>query len=299
MFPAFAVTSESYVDSVVATLQDKFPAENSNTVLVHGGGAGQIGVKQIYDETQSFETQTNSLVTAETFNAAVQTAIDTEFVCIEWLNNVRDDAHCLLYQIRAGTPKTIGLPNGYTRLEYITTNPNAYIDTQKRLGPNFEVYAKVMIFEDQKVQYFLGGINFFVGTYGVTFLCSGIGGNTTTGGIKHPGINQVFTFGLSPQWNMYFTGYKRQTNRPYRSGGALQIGRYYESADYIATVRFYSVQLYNNGVLDGNFIPARRDSDGELGMYDTVTGTFFTNSGTGEFIAGPDVNPNLYLPSGN
>ena len=33
-------------------------------------------------------------------------------------------------------------------------------------------------------------------------------------------------------------------------------------------------------------VPARRDSDGVLGMYDTWNGTFLTNGGTGTFIAG-------------
>lgn len=33
-------------------------------------------------------------------------------------------------------------------------------------------------------------------------------------------------------------------------------------------------------------VPARRDSDGVLGMYDIVNGTFLTNSGSGTFIAG-------------
>ena len=52
--------------------------------------------------------------------------------------------------------------------------------------------------------------------------------------------------------------------------------------------RFYSVQI-DNGTTRRNFIHARRDSDGELGMYDLVSNTFFTNAGTGEFIAGPVV----------
>lgn len=36
-------------------------------------------------------------------------------------------------------------------------------------------------------------------------------------------------------------------------------------------------------------IPCKRNSDDKLGMYDTVTETFFANNGTGDFIAGPAV----------
>ena len=46
----------------------------------------------------------------------------------------------------------------------------------------------------------------------------------------------------------------------------------------------------NNGVLIQNLIPAKRNSDNAVGMYDLVSGQFFTNAGTGEFIAGPVIN---------
>lgn len=41
-----------------------------------------------------------------------------------------------------------------------------------------------------------------------------------------------------------------------------------------------------------NLIPCRRLSDNISGMYDTVSRTFFTNSGTGQFLVGPDVENN-------
>lgn len=37
-------------------------------------------------------------------------------------------------------------------------------------------------------------------------------------------------------------------------------------------------------------VPCCRKSDGEIGMYDTVSKTFFTNAGTGSFTKGADVN---------
>ena len=55
----------------------------------------------------------------------------------------------------------------------------------------------------------------------------------------------------------------------------------------------YYFKVFNNNVLQFDGIPARRDSDGELGMYDTISHTFFTNAGTGKFLA-----PN-YLPVEN
>lgn len=54
-------------------------------------------------------------------------------------------------------------------------------------------------------------------------------------------------------------------------------------------LRMYNAQLSINGSLVGNYIPCRRNSDNAIGMYDTVTSRFLTNSGTGTFIAGPAV----------
>ena len=57
-----------------------------------------------------------------------------------------------------------------------------------------------------------------------------------------------------------------------------------------AKVKIYYYKLYTaENSLSMNLLPVRRNSDGVLCMYDTVSETFFTNAGTGEFIAGPEV----------
>lgn len=53
------------------------------------------------------------------------------------------------------------------------------------------------------------------------------------------------------------------------------------------TGRIYHAQISEGTGIVANLIPVMRNSDGKVGMYDTVTGQFFTNAGTGEFIAGP------------
>lgn len=55
-------------------------------------------------------------------------------------------------------------------------------------------------------------------------------------------------------------------------------------------------KIYNSGLLIHHFVPARRKSDTILGMYDLVSGQFFTNAGTGNFIAGPDAVPTPDAP---
>ena len=45
-------------------------------------------------------------------------------------------------------------------------------------------------------------------------------------------------------------------------------------------------------------IPVRRLSDSAVGMYDTVSKTFFANAGSGTFTAGPNVTNDSDVPSG-
>lgn len=51
----------------------------------------------------------------------------------------------------------------------------------------------------------------------------------------------------------------------------------------------YYFLITKNDVPQVDLRPARRDSDGVIGMYDLVSRTFKTNSGSGTFIAGPEL----------
>lgn len=58
---------------------------------------------------------------------------------------------------------------------------------------------------------------------------------------------------------------------------------------YGSQVRIFSATFIQNGLTVRDLIPCRRITDNVLGMYDTISGTFFTNSGSGNFFAGPVV----------
>ena len=56
-----------------------------------------------------------------------------------------------------------------------------------------------------------------------------------------------------------------------------------------ASYRLYSCQIYDNGTLVRDFVPAVR-ADGTPGLLDQVNNAFYTNSGTGTFVVGPDLD---------
>lgn len=58
----------------------------------------------------------------------------------------------------------------------------------------------------------------------------------------------------------------------------------------LARIKLYFCSIEKNGTLVANYIPCRRNSDNVVGVYDTVSGQFLTNAGTGDFIAGNPVN---------
>lgn len=61
--------------------------------------------------------------------------------------------------------------------------------------------------------------------------------------------------------------------------------------DNEGTKIYYHREYLANGTLVLNMVPVKRNSDNALGMYDTVSGQFFTNLGTGNFVAGNTAVP--------
>jgi hypothetical protein len=45
--------------------------------------------------------------------------------------------------------------------------------------------------------------------------------------------------------------------------------------------------MYDNNILKRDYVPARRASDGAVGLYDMIEKKFYTNAGPGSFTAGP------------
>ena len=56
-----------------------------------------------------------------------------------------------------------------------------------------------------------------------------------------------------------------------------------------AEAKLYEYKITQNGSVVSEGVPCYRKSDNEIGMYDTVNQTFYTNAGTGTFTKGNDV----------
>lgn len=95
---------------------------------------------------------------------------------------------------------------------------------------------------------------------------------------KRPTIRQRFTFTIS----LASHGFTQEERKyPYYLFALNDVGN-------TTVITSFKIRLF--AIKDRiNLIPAVRKSDSKPGMYDLISGEFFTNQGEGEFITGPEV----------
>lgn len=194
-----------------------------------------------------------------------------------------------------------GVPAGYTPLEYIASTGTQYIKTDLS-GPARWVGAGKSSGIQAKSQCILGAdcYNISTQTYlAIVFLAAQIG-NQTTGRYWQIDTNSAGKTSISTQtFTKYDINFGTDSfNGTIGSQTVSSTNSYAYTTWNIGMCRgantvynfvgnIYRQQAYQNGVLVGDFIPAIRNSDNVVGMYDLVSGQFFTNAGTGTFTAGP------------
>jgi len=209
------------------------------------------------------------------------------------------------------------LPANYQRVEYIESSGTQYIDTGKNIdladdieltfSVNTNSYsnaAKFRIFGAQSGNNIfqmnmlvnVGCLNIFkksISTVaaGYTYLQYPNSSTALTNGT----IYTVKTNGLTILVNGTTLGTLAQsvtTGEISNSAMTIFARRNAGTVDSIADcgMKCYGFKRWDgNGSLVQNLIPCYRKSDGVIGMYDLVSATFFTNSGTGTFIKGADI----------
>ena len=295
------------VGAVKDALDDKQDTINGTAgyVMTGTGTAGVVDEKPIYGATTNYS---DSLVTAESVNAGVINAVNNSLIRVN--ENGVADSNGTLWQISdyllAINAK---VPYGYTELEYIESDGTQYIDTG--FIPNTDYTHKIVF-------------NMLNTGTGGEYLC---GTNTTygrSGNVKAYDSKIVGIYaGTTSAIDISNSGALLQTTTPntlvmnLKSNAASEVflnGTDISSGQVVpvtstsklylfhlqalstggAHARIYNDKIYQNGSLIRNFVPAK-NSSGIVGMYDTVSGTFFTDAAGGNFTAGPTcVSPNLF-----
>ena len=203
------------------------------------------------------------------------------------------------------------LPNEYTRLDYITFPSGAYINTG--------LYANIAadgIFTEIKV-YDPNYINdmHYIGTndtgYGAAYHVTSYSdkyyyGYNNNGSAAELAIGAWFTGIKLIKYNDKQNGILLKINNIIYDAShtapltnfPILIGRRYNNTNFVGNI--YYCLMKNNTTLqyERKLYPACRISDSVLGMYDVITDTFYTNSGSGSFTADLRIdikNPPLLL----
>jgi len=188
------------------------------------------------------------------------------------------------------------LPDGYTELEYIQSSGTQYVNTGFSPDNNTRLVVDFETLTAQTDKHFFGS-RVAMSSTSFCFIDAVEGDfRDDYARLQHTfssSINEVGRYTLDKNKNVVsFAGESHSHSSssfsiPYpiylcslNTGG---------STTTFSSMRIYSCQIYDNGTKVREMVPAKRDSDGAIGLYDTVGGTFYGNAGTGSFMAGPEV----------
>lgn len=176
---------------------------------------------------------------------------------------------------RSATPK---LPNGYSEVEYIRSDGNAWLtlyasSTQDGFLSGDIINTRVMRLSGTSEAGFVGydgsfELYFSNGKYNVWKNVSAI----TPASGTDVALNTAIDISVTVTANLnYYLVFRYATNR------------------YPFDGRIYSFSVTRNGTTIVNLTPCIRTSDSMAGMYDIINGVFYPSEGSTEFIAGDSV----------
>ena len=184
----------------------------------------------------------------------------------------------------------IELPEEYQRLTYIESTGTQYIDTKLLYAVNDRIeveIAPVVITQDRVVfGSYMSSAFVELGILTSKFRCD-ISNTATTPiveNVKYKAIKDGKTWTVDGN-TITTDGSNKDTTYPIYLFGRCFNG----AAQKLSNIKVYSYKHIRSNITIANLIPCYRKSDNTVGMYDLITNTFLTNSGTGTFVKGIEV----------
>ena len=180
----------------------------------------------------------------------------------------------------------MGLPVGYKLLEYIESSGTQYINTGFRPNQNTRVTMELSTSNSGSYTIFGTDAGWTSNGFAIGVGFGHYGSNTTSfsglnDGAKHSidfNKNSIYidnalksTFSSATfQMDTDMVGFANNRS------GAIQ---------ELTTMKLYSFKIYDNSTIVRDFIPCK-NSGGEVGLWDDINRKFYSNAGSGNFIAG-------------
>ena len=221
------------------------------------------------------------------------------------------------------------LPSGYTQLEWIESDGRQWIDTGVQARSGLKVTADMKLLSTDPKQALFGGSNYggsSAATYGTNQLAIVTRNASEAWGIFRLYYKKAYSSNHTKQitginslsknineratWQIsdgvfYYNGTKIDgaTGQTFNTGSTGLSGNIYilwmgiiggtgaSSVNRTAAMLYgFTIQVKSNSTYLRQFVPARRDSDGAVGMFDTVESVFYQSPGEVPFRAGPTVS---------
>lgn len=187
----------------------------------------------------------------------------------------------------------MALPSGYTRHQYIQSSGTQYIDTEFVPTANTRIIMDFQLTRTDARCYLLGVNGDFSfqwrGSDSPIFRWSGSMVNDFQEGILGAVRHIVEKNGTKCTIDGAISAYVQDSSLVTMS--LYLLACHFDSyANYFASAKLFSCKIYEGRKLVRDFIPCK-NAAGTVGLWDDANGKFYTNAGTGTFIAGEVVVP--------
>lgn len=192
------------------------------------------------------------------------------------------------------------LPAEYQEVEYLESTGTQFIDLGVYANQDSIMVCDVKLVRNNTQFYYGGGNGYADNTFECYYWNPNVQFNTSNLYIylNIPDIPNNEKIRIYHSYNefklIYNDGEIARTTEwtaPFQTDYTICLFALHRQAGMLCgTPIIYGAKYYQGARLTRDCIPCYRKSDSKPGMYDLVSGTFFTNAGTGEFTVGADVN---------
>ena len=196
----------------------------------------------------------------------------------------------------------MSLPSGYTKLEYIESTGTQYIDTGLSSPKGCRVKTKISYTSLSGSLSMIFGSHDATSPYYRNFLAATSSaweiGAYGTEDFGSPVTNMIYEIDVntkSGEIGCVINGNKYTINQsiaPSAQRSTLSnylFALHYPGGLFPAKMKMWVCTIYIDNVLVRDFIPCK-NTGGIIGLWDDVNSQFYTNAGTGAFIAGPEIH---------
>lgn len=289
-------TGDSAISGVKATVKygsTTLDVSSGQSIVIPSGTSGIV----TFPEVKGYLTPDPVSFT----HTSGVTEVSGEYKCeILTVNVSANEGSVSGYEVKISKQEIVGIATKYTRLEYIESTGTQYIDTGFKPNQDSRVVMEAVCPLDGN-NYFLFGARTNITNNDSASKTFGFNAYQTTYRSHYyngwmdfdSSINFIGKFKIDKNKNVATIGYGSTTHSYINF--SCDYSLYLFAANTAGTAgtfgkfKLYSCQIYDNGTLVRDYIPALR-SDGIAGLYDAVSDTFIPSKGADNFIAGTEKN---------